>query len=439
MCGIAGLIPTLRASHASALDATRRMVTRIHTRRPDAEGDVTVQQENRPIILTLTRYYLPGHKSGGPVRSIANMADHVGDEFDFRIVTSDRDRLDEAPYTGMAIDSWNTVGKAQVYYLSPTNQSIRALARLISGIPYDVLYLNSFLDPVFTLQPLLARRLGLLPAKPVVIAPRGEFSHGALLLKYWKKACYKRVASSVGLYRELTWQASTEYEAKDIRRIQGRVAKRVVIAPDLSPTRGQYFLDTHSIRRAGEPLRVLFLSRVTPMKNLDFVLRTLTQVQTPVALSIVGPIENQAYWLRCQNLIIQLPRHVSASYQGHAEPSQVPEIMAGHDLFFLPTRGENYGHVIAEALSAGTPVLIADTTPWRNLEKEGAGWDLPLASEAEFAKRIDDCSRMTVECYQKLRGRAREFARKRLNDPALVEANRRLFMDLVEGVRTLSK
>lgn len=38
MCGIAGLISTPRASETSALDATRRMVTRMHTRGPDAEG-----------------------------------------------------------------------------------------------------------------------------------------------------------------------------------------------------------------------------------------------------------------------------------------------------------------------------------------------------------------------------------------------------------------
>ena len=53
--------------------------------------------------------------------------------------------------------------------------------------------------------------------------------------------------------------------------------------------------------------------------------------------------------------------------------------MAANDLFFLPTRGENFGHVIAEALSVGTPVLISDQTPWRKLAAVGLGHDLPLA------------------------------------------------------------
>lgn len=393
----------------------------------------------KPIVLVFVRHYLPGNRSGGPVRSLANLVERLGDFLDFRIVTMDRDAADTAPYPGIVVDAWNEVGKSKVYYAGAKTGSLAAVARLIRRTRHDVMYVNSFFDPGFTLRPLLARRLGLIRKRPVVVAPRGEFSAGALTLKQRKKAAFIWSARAIGLFRNVTWQASNEHEADDIRRVQGRAANRVVIASDLSQTRSHRSLDTFFMRPAGGPLRVLFLSRATPMKNLDFVLRTLTLVQTPVALNIFGPLENKAYWQRCQKLIAQLPRHVTASYQGHVEPSRVPEIMAEHDLFFLPTLGENYGHVIAEALTVGTPVLIADTTPWRNLEKEGVGWDLPLASEVEFAQRIDECSGMSAECYQKLRGRARDFANKRLSDPALVESNRRLFMDLAESVRKESE
>src|SRR2546426_8034769 len=121
-------------------------------------------------VLVVVHDYLPGYKAGGPVRTIANMVDRLSDEFDFRVVTSDRDRFDDTPYTGVVFDSWNRVGKAQVYYLSKRSKSLRAIARIISSTPHDVLYLNSFFDPVFTQVPLWARRLGLLPPKPVVLA-----------------------------------------------------------------------------------------------------------------------------------------------------------------------------------------------------------------------------------------------------------------------------
>src|SRR5262245_37220511 len=190
-------------------------------------------QTKKPIILAFVRYYLPGYKSGGPVRTIANMVDRLGDYFDFRILTSDRDAFEEAPYANVLSDSWNIIDKTQVYYLSPTNCSISALVKIFSERPYDVLYLNSFFDPVFAQRPLFARWLGLLPNKPLVIAPRGEFSPGALAIKRWKKKPYKLLSTALGLYRELIWQASSQGEYEDIRRSMGTTARRILVAPNL--------------------------------------------------------------------------------------------------------------------------------------------------------------------------------------------------------------
>ena len=112
-------------------------------------------QTKKPIVLVLVRYYLPGDKSGGPVRTITNIVGHLGDDIEFRIVTSDRDALDHPPYSAVSVDSWNRVGKARVYYFSPAKQTIRGLLKLIEATPYDVLYLNSFFDSIFTQRPLM--------------------------------------------------------------------------------------------------------------------------------------------------------------------------------------------------------------------------------------------------------------------------------------------
>ena len=128
----------------------------------------------RPIILTFINYYLPGFKSGGPIRSIANMVEALDDQFEFRIVTSDRDSLDVAPYQGIRSDAWISVGKALVYYVSPGRRRLFSWARLLRETPHDVLYLNSLFNPVYTLLPLLARRLAGPQKQRVVVAPRGE-------------------------------------------------------------------------------------------------------------------------------------------------------------------------------------------------------------------------------------------------------------------------
>ncbi len=111
----------------------------------------------RPVVLTFSRYFLPGYKGGGPIRTIANMAEALGDEIDFRIVTSDRDARDISAYPNVEVDKWNDVGKAQVLYLSPRSKNLSNISNILKNIRYDVLCLNSFFDPDFTIKPLLVR------------------------------------------------------------------------------------------------------------------------------------------------------------------------------------------------------------------------------------------------------------------------------------------
>lgn len=378
-----------------------------------------------PTILIFVSVYLPGFKAGGPLQSIANLVDHLGDEFIFRIVTSDRDFGDTQPYTGIRPGAWRPVGKAQVCYLSPKLQRLRPIARLMRDTPHDVLYLNSFFDPRFTTLPLLARRLGIAPCRPTILAPRGEFSAGAIALKAGKKRAFMAASRTVGLHSGLIWQASSEHETADIRRALGSVAQNIRTASDLPrrvPPAGEV-----ELRNSGDPLRIIFLSRISPKKNLLFALTVLKQVQVPVVFSIYGPKEDADYWRRCETAIKALPPHVCADYCGPVDPAQVISTLSRHDLFFLPTRGENYGHVIAEAFQGGLPVLLSDQTPWRDLEGAGVGCDLPLGQVEPFARYIERIARQSPEQTKAMKKRITERAARIADVSADVAANRRLF------------
>lgn len=251
------------------------------------------------------------------------------------------------------------------------------------------------------------------------------------MIKSWKKSPFIALAHKLGIYNDLIWQASSEYEVADIRSIMNSAFQKIVVAPNLTPNTDRSAGLMARLRQPEAPLRVIFLSRISPMKNLDFALRVLGRVCARIIFSIYGPVREEGYWQHCQQLIADLPAHIRVTYHGGVEPEQVPEVMAAHDLFFLPTRGENYGHVIAEAMSAGTPVLIADTTPWRNLDQAGVGWDLPLDAGQPFAERIDYCAGLNATEYQDWRDRVRRFANERLLDPKIIEANRALFIEAI--------
>jgi len=392
---------------------------------------------SKPRVLTFVHYYLPGYKAGGPVRSIANLVSRLGDEFEFWIVTSDRDAHDEEPYSDVRIDEWNAVGKAHVFYASLPNQRLGATLRLIRATEHEVLYLNSFFSFASTIRPLVVRRLGLAPRRPLIVAPRGEFSQGALGLKLLKKRVYMAAARVLGLYRGVIWQASSEHEAEEIRSALGRVAEQVVIAPDL-PSLPEPVL-TPPPQESGHPLRLVFLSRVSPMKNLDYALRVLARVQIPVEFTVFGPVSDAVYWDECRGLFTDLPSHVSVRYGGLVPHDLVAPTLANHDLFFLPTRGENYGHVIHEALAAGLPALISDRTPWRDLDSRGVGWDLPLADDSLYVAAIEECAAWESSERERRRLRCIAYAREAAESDEDSQANRQMFLSALTAIEGPSR
>ncbi len=387
----------------------------------------------RPRVLVLSGCYLPGFRGGGPMRSLVNLVAALSDEFDFRIITLDRDQAGEAPYAGVQIGAWQAVGAAQVLYLARADITLSRLAGEIRAVSPQLVYLNGFFDPTFTLRVVLARRLRRIPAVPILLAPLGDLSAGALEIKAFKKALYVRFARLGGVYSNLIWQASTMMERDDILRTLPHVrADDVRVAADLTDDveGGRPALDA---RPAGAALRLCFLSRISPKKNLDFALRVLAAVTVPAEFTVFGPIDDHAFWASCQPLIAQLPANIRTSYGGEVHPADVRRTLAAHDLFFLPTRGENFGHVIYEALSSGVPVLISDQTPWNDLETRGVGWNVSLDSVTDFARVIETASRVLPRERESYARRAITYARERADRPASIRRTRELLRGVIAG------
>lgn len=388
-------------------------------------------RHHRSSILVQVDAYLPGYRAGGPIRSISAIVEQLGDEYSWRIICPDRDIGDRQPYPGVTPDAWCTVGKAQVFYASKRMLRPWHLLRLIKRTPHDLLYLNSFFSPVFSITPAIGQWLGLLPRRPLLIAPRGEFSSSALALKAYKKRPFIALAEVLGLYRNVFWHCSTPRELDDLRaRVEiasdaGFIARNSFVAQDLvahqSPGQGQVPV----VRSSG--LNVAFLSRISPMKNLEFALSVMAHVNVPVQFNIYGPEEDAAYASACRALAAQLPPHVHATFHGPVAPDAVVHVLAQNDVFLLPTRGENFGHVIVEAWQAGLPVLISDQTPWRSLHEMNLGWDLPLTAPEAFVRVLDDVALWSQEKRREVSDICRAKAMAILDDRDAVDASRRMF------------
>ncbi|MFH2047081.1 MAG: glycosyltransferase [Pseudomonadota bacterium] len=388
------------------------------------QTDSSAKSCDKPVILTFIGNYLPGYKAGGILRITVNTVDHLCDEFEFKIVTRDRDLGDDNPYSDIKLNQWQQVGNAQVYYLSSQSNTLKDIYSLITNTPHDVLYLNSFFD-LFTIKVLLNRKLHKKMFKPFIVAPWGEFGWASLKQKYLKKFVFIQFARLIGLYNNVTWRASSEFEMADIVKVMKIKIDEIHITEDL-PIKN-ISQDVNLCQTDGNSLRIVFLSRISREKNLDYALEVLKKVNTKVIFDIYGPAENTVYWNECQALISQLPANVAVNYLGRVDSNEVVKIFGSYDLFLFPTGGEAYGHVIAECLTAGTPVLISTETPWRNLQDDGLGWDIDLTQQDSFVNVIEKLALLNHDDRLIKRSEIKTKIVERLLDPRILETNRQLF------------
>lgn len=382
-------------------------------------------------VMVVNAFYLPGYKAGGPIRSLAGLVGALGKTFEFKVLAKDRDTFDTEPYPSVRAGSWNSVGDATVFYIPPGLPGLWALFRVLMKGDYDVLYLNSFFGLQWSALPMIAYRLGLLPRKPLVLAPRGEFSSGALELKPLRKRVFISVVKALSIYRDVLWHASSAHEAEDIRRVFADKTLSIRIASDM-PDSVASFPNSANLRSTFElgVLRVIFVSRITPKKNLLFALRVLRQVRSRIQFDIYGPIPDTSYWQKCELAISKLPDHIHCRRFPEVKNAEIVPLFQRYDLFLFPTAGENYGHVIVESLAAGTPVLLSDQTMWTDLESEGAGWIRPLSSEIGFSTVIDEYATSEEGVQRNKRSLARRYFDKRVLGGEIIKANEAVFASL---------
>ena len=370
-------------------------------------------------VLIFASHYIPGYKGGGPIKTIRNLMDQLGDKLSFKLITSDRDLGNAVPYDSVDYNDWNDVGKAKVFYTRSSFTGQKQIASIMKKKNYDIIYLNSFFSVKFSFIPLLlAKALG----QKVILGPRGEFSEGALNLKAQKKRLFIKLYKSLRLHHGTIFQASSDYEAKDICKVLGYDVD-IFIAEDIG---SQDFAELLSIRSNGI-LNLVFISRISQKKNLLFALKILQSIEKYISYDIYGPIEDDKYWAECKAVIESLPENIQVAYKGELYPNQVVRTLSKYDAFFMPTKGENYGHVIAEALCAGLPILIADTTPWRNLQELGIGWDLPLNNPKAFGNAIDQLAVMPINEHHRMREKVLVWAKNKFSQRDAIDANLAMF------------
>lgn len=340
-------------------------------------------------ILIIMGRYLPGYKDGGPVRSIKNLVDYLGDEYNFKILTCDRDHGDDKQYENIKVNTWNIMGKAEVYYVPPKGFSLSVIKELSKEV--DLIYCCGCFND-YAINTLILKRLKQIKI-PVVIAAMGLFSPMEFRLKYKKKKLFTIIFNILGMFKNIYWSATSEMEIEEIKQ-EIRTNNNFFIAEDLPRKVDE--IPVIKDKKIGE-LKVVWISRIAPKKNLKGAIQILQRVKGNIEFTIYGTKHVPEYWNECEEELKKLPKNINWHWKGNINSENVIEILEKHHVFLFPTLGENYGHVIQESLSAGCPVILSDQTPWNELEKYGIGYNFPIDNIDEYARKIEEYSNMSNE------------------------------------------
>ncbi len=351
--------------------------------------------------------FFPGKNYGGPPVSVDNFCSLMA-EHECYIITYNHDMYETEVYQTIE-QGWNDRGNCKVLYLSDAEYNYSTFKKKLLEIKPDVMYLQGLFQYCIVPCLKLAKKYDV----PVLLCPRGELCDGAFSwnwISMLKKIVYIAYLKARGLIANINFQSTSEEETEGIIKRLNISSNRIhplINIPSIPQEKYQ-----RNDKIAGKA-RLVFLSRIHPKKNLEYVLNILKNSSNNVSLDIYGTIEDSTYWDECKRVIEECPQNISVKYCGIAEHDNVHRILSGYDAFIFPTLSENFGHVIAESLFAGTPVIISDTTPWNDVAKEGAGWVVSLDNTDGYVEAIERLVEMTNDEHQIMVNNAKSFVSQR--------------------------
>ena len=369
--------------------------------------------------MVFTDWFYPGSQAGGPIQSLISFMKASSDTF--YVITRNTDLNSTIPYSTVHSDSWQQSFQEniQVYYLNEGALNEHFILSIYNEINPDRVYLNSMWSPKFSLLPLkVFRSIGF--STNVFLAPRGMLKTAAFKQKGFKKKLFLLFSKFIKIYSNITWHATSEIEKEEI--LQKFPKANIRIAPNISNA-----TISHQAKEMTSPFRVLSAGRISPEKGYYEALEAIRtwNPKSEIHWDIVGLEENAELVNAIQLSSTESP-NIHVQMHGHKNQDELKTFYEKAHLFFLPSRGENYGHAIAEALSNGIPIVISDQTPWKNLEVEFAGKSSSL-NPKELTESLDFFLNLSKADYLLWSAGAMKYASQHVNSPETLALNRGLF------------
>lgn len=376
-------------------------------------------------VLHATPSFAPAYRIGGPVRSLEGLVRELSSlGVDVKVLTTDSnggDRL-EMPR------GWTRFRGVPVRYLqdwaSPLSTPAFAPLALFEAKRARVVHVTG----LFSMISMQALAAALLARRPVVLSPRGTLQPGALEhgRRIEKRAFLRAFAPLLG--KVSVFHATSEEERRSIQLALGHRA-RVAVVPNGAEIADARLVDERRAAHKERP-RIAFLGRVHPIKAIEELVSACAILRDrglDFELRIAGPFPDRDYRFALRAKIRELSLEDRVSFEGELLGEAKDAFYASSRVFVLPSRSENFGNVVVEALACRTPVVASLGTPWRELEERRAGrWvrNDPLSLADAIEVYLRDRSRAEADGE-----RGRRLVEERYTWRAVAEAMRDVYAE----------
>ena len=324
--------------------------------------------------------------SGGPSFTVPSLCSHLANlNLGVRILTVDTGSVDETYKPRQELSS-NTVSVKAVSCIGSTKYRMiwspsfpLAMQNELLSFKPDLVHIHG----IWRMENYVAARSAMHANIPIMYSLRGAAKRWAMEQKRLKKKIAWKIYQERDLKYASVLHATAEREADDLRQLG--LTQPIALIPNgierFMP--GDVLEDNSQTARELRSNRtILFMSRVHPGKGVDMLIDAWSSVRRPGwRCHVVGPGDD-AYKSEMKE---------RAKARGVGDDFAFFDMAIGDEkwrryreaeIFILPTSSENFGMVVAEALSAGVPVITTKGAPWRALQEQRCGWWVSVETNA---------------------------------------------------------
>lgn len=255
----------------------------------------------------------------------------------------------------------------------PPSASLTDYIRILKEGAYDIIHSQCIWVPSYHKVAVAARKLNI----PYIITPRGTLEPWSLEQKKWKKRLAMLLYQKTDLEEAACILATADMEASHIRDLN--IKTPIAIIPN------GIDVSEYQCRKAESRVfvkkQILFLSRIHEKKGIEYLIdswNSLKDIYPDWNVVIAGNGEVD-YIERLKKTIISYGLEKCIRIIPPVFGKEKYDLYCQSSLFVLPTYSENFGMVIAEAMSCGVPCITTNGTPWQELNENNLGWCIDLS------------------------------------------------------------